>query len=533
MSGNLSLRFKLLGAFAVVTLFSVALGTYGTLKIHQVDDADTMLYEKDTVPIADLQVISTSFQLIRLNLLELTDAKDKATGEAALQEIRQARAAMEKHLDSLGKTLRSDEERKAFKDFSEDHEAFMGLVGKVESLAGAGKQEEAFALIHGDGKRLAVEEQQELDELVQIKVQHAKATSDGNTKIANVASNTMVGLVLAGAFASFGFGYFISGAVARGLNRSVEAIREASGQVASASLQLTSASQTLAEGSSEQAASLEESSSAMEEMGAMTKQNADNAGQAKQLSDKAAENVAMANESMASMVESMAQISSKGEEIGKIIKTIDEIAFQTNLLALNAAVEAARAGEAGAGFAVVADEVRNLAQRAAAAARNTSDLIEQTILEIRGGTVLVEQTSENFEAVAGVVRKVGELIGEISAASSEQARGITEVGSAISQMDKVTQQNAANAEEIASSTEELSAQAASMDESVAGIHRLVNGGAAPATVEPRRLQVPQAGRRALAAAASGARPAGRVARPVVRLATASPSPDDVFPMGEF
>ena len=163
----------------------------------------------------------------------------------------------------------------------------------------------------------------------------------------------------------------------------------------------------------------------MEEMSAMTKRNAESAGHAKSLADRAGASVGKSNASMQSLVTSMAEISAMGEETAKIVKTIDEIAFQTNLLALNAAVEAARAGEAGAGFAVVADEVRNLAQRAAGAAKNTSELIEETIKKIKDGTVLVEKTNADFSEVASAVTKVTELVGEISASSSEQHAGST------------------------------------------------------------------------------------------------------------
>ena len=270
--------------------------------------------------------------------------------------------------------------------------------------------------------------------------------------------------------------FLVTRGVIRPIQAAVSALSEGASQVASASGQLSSSSQGLAEGSSEQAASLEETSSAMEEMSAMTKRNAESAGQAKSLADRVGVSVEKSNASMQGLVTSMAEISKMGEETGKIIKTIDEIAFQTNLLALNAAVEAARAGEAGAGFAVVADEVRNLAQRAAGAAKNTSELIEGTIKKIKDGTVLVEKTNVDFGEVASAVTKVTELVGEISAASSEQSRGIDEVSTAIGQMDKVTQGNAANAEEIASASEELSAQAVSMEEVVRSLEGLITGG---------------------------------------------------------
>jgi methyl-accepting chemotaxis protein len=171
----------------------------------------------------------------------------------------------------------------------------------------------------------------------------------------------------------------------------------------------------------------------------------------------------------------MKEITAASEETSKIIKTIDEIAFQTNLLALNAAVEAARAGEAGAGFAVVAEEVRNLAMRAADAAKNTSGLIEGTVKKIKDGSDLVLKANEAFAEVAVNSSKVGELVGEIAAASQEQAQGIDQINKAVTEMDKVTQQTAANAEESASASEEMNAQAEQMKQISLTLVNIIGG----------------------------------------------------------
>ena len=265
---------------------------------------------------------------------------------------------------------------------------------------------------------------------------------------------------------------------------------DSSNRMASSSESFTASSQRLAEGASEQASSLEETSSSLEEMAAMTRQNAENASLARRLMSGAVEVAGRATDSMNRLTSSMAEISKASEETRKIINTIDEIAFQTNLLALNAAVEAARAGASGAGFAVVADEVRNLALRAAAAARNTAGLIDGTVERVKNGAHLVKQTNEEFEQMASAVRRSGEVVGEIAVACGEQAQGIGLVNDAVSQIDKVVQENAANAEESAATAEEVSAQAQHMRGFVGSLAGFVGGngrgknGDARATLPP-------------------------------------------------
>jgi methyl-accepting chemotaxis protein len=263
--------------------------------------------------------------------------------------------------------------------------------------------------------------------------------------------------------------------ITKPINLVLKGLIESADQVTSASDQISSASQALADGASAQAAGIEETSASMEEMSSMTKHNADNANQANTMMKETGIVVNEANHSMAELTESMKEITSASEETAKIIKTIDEIAFQTNLLALNAAVEAARAGEAGAGFAVVADEVRNLAMRAAEAAKETTVLVEETVKKIRTGSDIVVKTNEAFSKVASSAKKVGELVGEISAASNEQAQGITQINKAISEMDKEVQKNAAQAEQSASASAEMSTQADTLQVFVDQLAGLVGG----------------------------------------------------------
>jgi len=269
--------------------------------------------------------------------------------------------------------------------------------------------------------------------------------------------------------------WFMARSITRPINRAIDGLTAGGEQVGSASEHIAAASQSLAEATTEQASSLEETSSALEEMASMTKQNADNARQASLLSTEASAAADKGSAAMSGMSEAIQEIKHSSDETAKIIKVIDEIAFQTNLLALNAAVEAARAGEAGKGFAVVAEEVRNLAQRSAEAAKNTSALIEGSQKNADNGVRAAQEFLGILGEVTTSVKKVADLIGEVSAASNEQAQGIDQVNSAVSQMDQVTQQNAANAEESASASEELAAQSQQLQAIVNELRFIVEG----------------------------------------------------------
>jgi len=288
---------------------------------------------------------------------------------------------------------------------------------------------------------------------------------------------------------------FSSARVRSALSYLVRDLNTGSTQVNQAATQVSSASQTLAEGSSEQAASIQETSSSLEEMASMTQRNAENAQKANDLAREARQAADKGAQDMQAMNQAMEAIKISSDDIAKIIKTIDEIAFQTNILALNAAVEAARAGEAGMGFAVVADEVRNLAQRSAQAARETTAKIEGAIGKTGQGVQLSKKVAATLNEIVVKARQVDELASEVANASREQTQGITQINTAVGQMDKVTQSNAASAEESAAAAEELNAQAELMREAVQKLTQLAGDKAAfrdtpVVAVKPRKSAAP-------------------------------------------
>ncbi len=314
--------------------------------------------------------------------------------------------------------------------------------------------------------------------------------------------------------------WFSRKTIIRPLEASITVIDAASAQEESSAREIATASQRLAEGASEQAASLEETSASLEEISSMTKRNAEHAGNAEGIAAQTRSAADTGTADMEEMVRAMGEIKAASDNISKIIKTIDEIAFQTNILALNAAVEAARAGEAGAGFAVVADEVRSLAQRSALAARETADRITDSIQKSEHGVQVSNKVSSSLADIADKARRMNELVREIAAGSNEQSQGIAQVNTAVSQLDAVTQSNAAAAEESASASEELSAQSVELKAAVEQLVKIVSGaGKRPAPAPASGSPPPAAGQAhpvakaksspPVVAKAHGSKPAGK------------------------
>ena len=262
--------------------------------------------------------------------------------------------------------------------------------------------------------------------------------------------------------------------IAEKLNDTMLQISQSSAQVANGSEQVSSGAQALSQGATEQASSVQELAASISEISDKVNENADNAQQANAMAGSVSMEMNVSNDKMQQMMQAMGNISSCSGEIGKIIKTIEDIAFQTNILALNAAVEAARAGTAGKGFAVVADEVRNLAGKSAEASRNTSVLIENSMKAVENGTRIAGETAQSLLQAVNAVNEMTGIIEQISKASSEQAEAISQITMGIDQISSVVQTNSATAEESAAASEELSSQSQLM-KSLVGRFKLKSG----------------------------------------------------------
>ncbi len=373
----------------------------------------------------------------------------------------------------------------AVANYVEANEAFWKMVARVATEDSSGVTPEALESA-GDRARAAS------FALWQVAVGELDLLLD--RRVDSYRKDRLKGLAMTAvvAFAAWLLVHLVGRSITDSLGATSSILEAAAAELGSSAEGLAESSAVQADGCSRQAAAIEEASAATEEISAMVRHNRENAGSARTLSEQAGKNVERAAASMETMVGKMHEINAIGGQIGTIIKTIDEIAFQTNLLALNAAVEAARAGEAGAGFAVVADEVRNLAQRAAAAARSTGELIEGSICRIEEGVTLVGRTHDDFRSVADCVRKTVGLIGEIADATDEQVTGMTDLDKGLISIDKDIQAGAASAEEIASAASQLTAHSRTMHDAVADLQALAGnrpGGSQSAAVQVGSLQI--------------------------------------------
>jgi methyl-accepting chemotaxis protein/methyl-accepting chemotaxis protein-1 (serine sensor receptor) len=401
------------------------------------------------------------------------DAKTVAVADARIEELL---AAVETKLGRIEALLVSDEGRRTVAAMRSLSKAWAGAHVEIAGRIGNGRVEDAWALAREKANPLIDQIDARGEEL--LKQQQASLEASRVTADASYGRARLMLLAALGVAAALGvWVVFVVRGSTVSLRDTARQLSEGAEQVAAAATQVATAAQSLSQGATEQAATLEETSASMEEMSSMTRSNVEDARRAAALVTAVEHELALTNDRLTATVQTMEEIRLSSGRVGKIIKAIDEIAFQTNILALNAAVEAARAGEAGMGFAVVADEVRSLAQRAAEAARSTSELIEDSSRNAELGMRRVEEMAGAIGQFTTSVVEVRRLSEQVSTASDQQSQGIAQVTTSIGEMEKVTQSTAATAEESAAASEELNAQAETSLGIVRQLDTMVGGGA--------------------------------------------------------
>jgi methyl-accepting chemotaxis protein len=499
---------RLAVAFGLVVLLSVGSAGLALKELASVEHNLDDIVTDNNVKIKLNHEMAESVHIVSRVMRTMVLLHEKSEIEAEQAKLVKARAHYDHGWEGLQKFQPSETGKANRARIAAAAETARALNNKVIDLAHAGKDDEAVALLLKEAGPATAKWQDALDENIAFQEantekQHAQALADYNQARAVLIGTNVLSIALAVLF-----GWLVTRSITGPMNvakdaaermadgdltaqlnaegkdetakllgalsnmkdnlqRIVGGVRQNAESVAIASAQISQGNNDLSARTEQQAAALEETAASMEQLNATVKQNADNARQANQLAMGASTVAIKGGEVVSEVVQTMKGINDSSKKIADIISVIDGIAFQTNILALNAAVEAARAGEQGRGFAVVASEVRSLAGRSADAAKEIKSLITASVERVGQGTALVDQAGTTMAEVVSSIRRVTDIMGEISAASTEQSAGVAQVGEAVTQMDQATQQNAALVEESAAAAESLKGQAQQLVQAVA------------------------------------------------------------------
>jgi methyl-accepting chemotaxis protein len=469
--------YRLIGGFVVV-LGIIGVLSYQTLSHLKVNGPVYAEIAQQKDLLADILPPPMYVIETYLTALQMVGESDPANLKEEQERIQSLKKDFLDRTEYWGKALANSPVRQALiEDSHKPAAAFFETLEK-EFIPAIQKQDKAAAtaIAYGKVTQQYLEHRKSIDNAVTLATRNSRLCESDAAKEIGRRTAILVAIMV-GSLVMLGlYGHYTARALSSILKSTADQLSQSTEQMTEAAGNVSASSQSLAEGSSEQAASIQETSASLEELASMTKRNMENSQKANELAKQARTAADRGVDDMRAMSSAMDAIKVSSDDIAKIIKTIDEIAFQTNILALNAAVEAARAGESGMGFAVVADEVRNLAQRSAQAAKETAAKIEGAIGKTAMGVEINGKVAQALNDIVAKARQVDELAAEVANASREQTQGITQINTAVGQMDKVIQSNAANAEESAAAAEELNAQAYAMNDSVRELVNLVGGG---------------------------------------------------------
>ena len=511
---NLSIALKQMIGFLIVALIGVIIGIIGLVNINKMIAMDERLYAENTLGVRYASDAHAYYQRTRYNIVVAIDRQQDI--DTNLEKISTFSAEFEEKLKGYEATIKGEEGKEQYNQIASLWTSYKAYIDQVVKYLEAGEFERAGDLFYNEAAQVGSSIQELFIQLNEYNAQKALERANGNKQIARTASMTMVIVIIAGLVISLILGLLISrtitnpikkvakaadtianrdlnvtvdidskdetGQLAKAFTRMAENMNEvmlninnAAYQVSAGAKQVSDSSITLSQGAAEQASSVEELTTALGQIAEQTKMNAESADHSNELAKNVQSSALLGNSQMKEMLRAMDDINISSSNIAKIIKVIDEIAFQTNILALNAAVEAARAGQHGKGFAVVAEEVRNLAARSANAAKETTDLIENSIKKAEDGTKIANETAKSLEEIIDGIEKVANIISDIAKASSEQAAGIEQINQGIIQVSKVVQNNSATSEESATASEELANQAQMLREIVSKFKFKKNG----------------------------------------------------------